>query len=119
MNEGRTPQVPAERRAPRVPDDDVIDLTLSSPESTLAELPVLPSTKPAAPPKKSGKDIASKTTQGLRSPAKEPDGMLPLFLDDSESEHEGGQEPDSDSDQEGVLYDPFNSVDNDSAILVL
>ncbi|KAI1786310.1 SprT-like family-domain-containing protein [Ganoderma leucocontextum] len=115
-SETRTPRAPAGRRPPRILDDDVIDLTLSSPEST--KLPVPPSsTKPAVPSKKSGKRTATKTTQGVRPPTKEPDGMLPLFLGDSESEHEDGLELDRGSDREGFAYDPLSA--DDDAILIL
>ncbi|KAM5531516.1 hypothetical protein V8D89_014841 [Ganoderma adspersum] len=118
VNETRTPRGPAGRQPPKILDDDVIDLTLSSPESTGAESPVpSPVKRTVSPKKKIGKGTPLNATKSARPPAKEPDGMLPLFLDDSESEHEDGQEPDRDSDQEGGPYDPF-SVD-DGAILVL
>ncbi|PIL30889.1 hypothetical protein GSI_07058 [Ganoderma sinense ZZ0214-1] len=115
-NETRTPRGATCQQSPRVLDDDVIDLTLSSPESANAQSPVLSPTKPTVQSKKGGKGKTLKTTIGPRTPAKAPDGMLPLFLDDSESEREDDPEPGRRSDDEEG-YDPF-SVD-DGAILVL
>nr|VWP01090.1 Eukaryotic-type serine/threonine kinase (Serine/threonine protein kinase) [Ganoderma boninense] len=116
-NETRTPRRPAGRQPPRVPDDDVIDLTLSSPESASAQSPVPSPTKPAVLLKKDGKGRTLKTTPDPRTPAKKPDGMLPLFLEDSESERDDGQELDRDSDKAGIDRDPFSG--DDGAILVL
>ena len=115
--ETRTPQASARRHAPVIPGDDVIDLTLSSPESSDVEPPGLPPTKPTTSSKKSGKGIASKTTHSPHSYAKEPDEMLPLFLDDSESEREDSREPERASEQEEVPYDLFPA--DDGTILVL
>ena len=113
----RTPQGVTGRRPPRIPDEDVIDLTLSSPESTGAESPVPSPIKPTISPKKTGTGTTVNASKSARPPAKEPDGMLPLFLDDSESEHEDDKDLARDSDQERGRYDPF-SVD-DGVILIL
>ena len=117
VGETRTPQALTNRRPPRIPDDDIIDLTLSSPESTGAKSPVPSPIKPTISPKKTGEGTLVNASKSVRPPVKEPDGMLPLFLDDSESEHEDGKDPARDSDQEGGRYSPF-SVD-DGAILIL
>nr|VWP02555.1 Oligopeptide transporter OPT-like protein [Ganoderma boninense] len=116
-NETRTLRRPPGRQPPRVPDDDVIDLTLSSPESANVQSPVSSPTKPTVHSKKDGKGKTLKATPDPRMPAKEPDGMLPLFLEDSESDRDDGQELDRDSDKACRDRDPFSG--DDGAILVL
>ena len=95
----------------RLFDEDVIDLTLSSPESTSPKSQVLPLTKPTKPTGSVKKAKPVSRARNHSSP--EPEAMIPLFRDDSDDGDDCEHQDDDDR-----SYDPF-SVDDDDAILVL
>ena len=100
-------------RPRRLFDDDVIDLTLSSPESTSPKSQVFPLTKPTKPTGSVQKKRAMPISRHQSRSSPEPEAMIPLFRDDSDDEDSCEHQDDDDR-----SYDPF-SVDDDDAILVL
>ena len=106
--ENNSQPIPSSVHPRRLFDDDVIDLTLSSPESTSPRSQDLPWTKPTKPTGSVKK--AKSISRAQNHPSPEPEAMIPLFRDDSD-------DGDDHQDDDDRSYDPF-SVD-DNAILVL